>query len=180
MIKKEKSNKAGSTGFPACAAKDELSVRRRNLPHWQLPGGTYFVSFRLKSGSMLEDERKMVLGAIKFFHNIKYWVTAAVVMPDHVHLMLKPGAIECGEDSSLSKILQGMKGFSAWEINKSRGTKGALWQEESYDRIVRDHNEYLEKWQYLRNNPVKAGLCHSPEDYPFLWEPGEASEDGPA
>jgi putative transposase len=179
MIEKEKTNKVGGTGFPACAEKDEFSFSRRNLPHWQLSGSTYFVSFRLKSGIILEDERRMVLDAIKHFHKIKYWVTAAVVMPDHVHLMLKPVAIEYGANSSLSKILQGIKGFSAWEINKSRGTKGAIWQDESFDRIVRDHDEYLEKWQYIRNNPVKAGLCQGPEEYPFLWEPGEASEDDP-
>ena len=179
MSEKEKPNQTGSTGFPACAQKDELSIRRRNLPHWQLPGSTYFVSFRLKSGIMLEDERRMVLEAIKYYHQIKYWVTAAVVMPDHVHLLLKPASNNSGADYSLSKILQGIKGFSAWEINQARRTKGAIWQMESYDRIVRDQDEYLEKWQYIRLNPVKTGLCHSPEEYLFLWEPGEASEERP-
>ena len=49
---KEK-EKEGSTGFPACAQEDELSISRRNLPHWQLPGSTYFVTFRLKSGIII-------------------------------------------------------------------------------------------------------------------------------
>ena len=119
----------------------------------------------------------IVLDAIKHFHRIRYWVTAAVVMPDHVHLLLKPVVIEPEVDFSLSKILQGIKGFSARKINKFRGVKGNLWQNESFDRIVRDYDEFLEKWNFIRNNPVKAELCNAPEDYPFLWEPGESLED---
>ena len=76
-------------------------------------------------------------------------------------------------DFPLSKILQGIKGFTAREINKLRNTRGSLWLDESYDRIIRDYDEYLEKWQYIRNNPIKAELCEFPEEYPWLWEPGE-------
>lgn len=166
----------GGTGFPACAGNVELLSSRRNLPHWRLSSSTYFVTFRLRGGVISEDERKIVLSAIRHFHQIRYWVTTSVVMPNHVHLMLRPVAAESGDKFSLSKILQGIKGFSAREINKFRAAKGNLWQEESFDRIVRDSNEYLEKWNYIRNNPVKCGLCQSPEEYPFLWEPGEASE----
>jgi REP element-mobilizing transposase RayT len=168
--------RTGGTGFPACAVKDELLIGRRNLPHWRLPGSTYFVTFRLNKGVLSEDERKIVLDAIKHFHQIRYWVTAAVVLPDHVHLIFKSLADGSGDTFSLSKILQSIKGFSARAINKCRGSEGLLWQDESFDRIVRDHDEYLEKWNYIRNNPVKSGLCQSPEEYPFLWEPGEAPE----
>jgi len=177
MKEKEKTEKAGGTGFPACAQKDELCINRRNLPHWQLPSSTYFITFRLKSGIISDDERKIVLEAIKHFHKIRYWVTATVVMTDHIHLMLKPVVSEPNAKFSLSKILQGIKGFSAREINKTRGAKGALWQDESFDRIVRGYDECLEKWNYIRLNAVKTGLCQAPEDYPYLWEPGEALED---
>jgi REP element-mobilizing transposase RayT len=179
MKEEGKTKKAGSTGFPACAPIDDLSISRRKMPHWQLHGSTYFVTFRFKSGILSVDERRIVLDAIRHFHKIRYWVTTAIVMPDHVHLMLKPVVSESEADFSLSKILQGIKGFSAWEINKLRDTKGALWLDESYDRIVRDYDEYLEKWHYIRNNPVKAGLCQAPEEYPFLWEPGEDLENQP-
>jgi REP element-mobilizing transposase RayT len=173
----EKTKNPGGTGFPACARNDDLFITRRNLPHWRLPGSIYFATFRLQSGIISEDERMIVLDAIKHFHRIRYWVTAAVVMPDHVHLMFKPTVVESDAEYSLSKILQGVKGFSAWGVNKYRGTNGALWQDESFDRIVRDYDEFLEKWNYIRNNPVKAELCNAPEDYPFLWEPGESLED---
>jgi hypothetical protein len=35
------------------------------------------------------------------------------------------------------------------------------------------HDEFTEKWNYIRNNPVETGLCQVPEEYAFLWEPGE-------
>ncbi|MFA4901740.1 MAG: transposase [Desulfobaccales bacterium] len=171
-----KVKKDGSTGFPACAPEVALLIKRRNLPHWQLQGSTYFVTFRLRSGIMSEDERRMVLDAVKHFHKIKYLITTAVVMLDHVHLIMKPVVNGPNAEFSLSKILQSIKGFTARQINKVRGAKGAIWQAESYDRIVRDYDEYLEKWQYIRNNPVKTGLSERPDEYPFLWEPGEALE----
>jgi len=104
MQEKDKTEKPGSTGFPACAQKDELSINRRNLPHWQLPGSTYFITFRLKSGIISDGERKIVIDAIKHFHKIRYWVTVTVVMPDHIHLMLKPVVLKSNAKFSLSKI----------------------------------------------------------------------------
>ena len=150
-----------------------LQIDRRNLPHWQLPGSTYFITFRLKSGLMSAEEREIVLDAIKYFHGIRYLITSAVVMLDHIHMILKPCSFGSESELLLSKILQGIKGFTARRINKLRGIKGSLWLDESYDRIVRDYDEYLEKWQYIRHNPVRAGLCEVPETYPWLWEPGE-------
>jgi REP-associated tyrosine transposase len=169
--------KTGGTGFPACGPEEELTIRRRNLPHWHMEGSTYFITFRLRSGSLSSDERRIVLDAIKHFHQVRYWVTATVVMPDHVHLLLTPLTQESGYEYPLGKILQGIKGFSAREINKLRLSKGNLWMDENYDRIIRDFDEYLEKWHYLRNNPVKDGIRLAPEEYPFLWEPGELLEN---
>ena len=59
------------------------------------------------------------------------------------------------------------------KLTSARGEQGSLWQDESYDRIVRDEAEFLEKWQYIRNNPLKEGLASYPEDYPWLYEKGE-------
>jgi putative transposase len=177
MTEEKRTKKTVSTGFPACAQQDELSISRRNLPHWQLHGSNYFITFRLKSGIITDDERRIVLDAIKHFHKIRYWTTAALVMPDHAHLILKPVVFKSVLEYPLNTILQGIKGYSAREINKARGARGSLWQEESFDRIMRDHDEYLEKWNYIRNNPVKNGIFQSPEEYPFLWEPGEPIEE---
>ena len=116
MKEKDKTEKPGSTGFPACAHEHELCINRRNLPHWQLPGSTYFITFRLKSGIITEDERIIVLDAMKHFHQVRYWVTTALVMPDHAHVILKPIVFKSEMEYPLSKILQGIKGLGVFNL----------------------------------------------------------------
>jgi hypothetical protein len=43
--------------------------------------------------------------------------------------------------------------------------RGPVWEQERYDRVIRDEPEFLEKWQYIRNNPLKQGLASAAEDY---------------
>ena len=91
-------------------------------------------------------------------------------MSDHVHLLAQPLAGPDGGYINLGEIIHSVKSFSAQEINRLRGVQGSLWQVERHDRIVRDEAELLEKWQYIRNNPVNAGFVQRPEDYPWLYE----------
>lgn len=49
------------------------------------------------------------------------------------------------------------------------GQRGSVWLDESYDRIIRDEVEWLEKLAYIVSNPVKAGLAERPEDYRWLY-----------
>jgi REP element-mobilizing transposase RayT len=138
----------------------ELKVRRRNLPHWTLEGSTYFVTFRTKSGTLSIDERKLTIEHLCSGHGRFYQLAAAVVMPDHVHMLLYPLP---GYD--LSRIMKGIKGVSARKINQLRQTSGTIWQDESWDRIVRDAAEFDEKLQYVGHNPIKAGLVTAIEEY---------------
>ena len=63
--------------------------------------------------------------------------------------------------------------FITWRVKNGETLapeEREIWQDERYDRMVRDENEFLEKWHYIRNNPVKLGLSDRPEDYPWLYE----------
>jgi len=91
-------------------------------------------------------------------------------MPDHVHLLLHPKEQEAGVWWSLPGILHSIKSFTANELNKLLKRTGTVWQDESFDRIVRDEDEFLEKWNYIRNNPVKRGLCPTPETWDAFYE----------
>jgi REP element-mobilizing transposase RayT len=145
--------KNGGTGFQP--VQQALFITERNLPHWQLGGSTYLITFRTKGIELAPEARAIVLDACRYFDGNRYRLWAAVVMPDHVHLLLQPAAIEKGRWHSLSAILHSIKSFTAKKINTLMGRKGSVWQDESFDRIVRDENEFLEKWNYIRNNPVK-------------------------
>jgi putative transposase len=165
--KNQKQSPSG-TGFQPVQG---FHCARRNLPHWQLPGSVYFITWRCQTGITLSPaERHITLDAIRHWHGIKWQLYVAVVMPDHVHALAQPLTRSTGGTFNLAEILHSIKRFSARKINQERGVRGSLWQDERYDRIVRDEAEFLEKWQYIRKNALRAGLASNPEDYPWLYE----------
>jgi len=95
-------------------------------------------------------------------------------MPDHVHLLLTP--LQRSQDSwySLRELLHSVKSYSAHLINRMRGSSGPVWQPESFDRLIRDDDEFHQKWNYMLMNPVKAGLASRPWEYPFTIDPDRA------
>jgi len=87
-------------------------------------------------------------------------------MPDHVHLIL---SIPRSNDGLLlRRIMKGIKGTSAREINALFGWRGNVWQDESFDRVVRS-DERERALDYVWRNPVAAGLVSEPEEYPWVW-----------
>ncbi len=82
-------------------------------------------------------------------------------MPNHVHLLVTP-LLE------VSKMMQSLKRFTARECNRILGLTGQpFWQDESYDRLVRDEAEYQRIVRYIEMNPVRAGLAPRPEEFPW-------------
>jgi REP element-mobilizing transposase RayT len=74
-------------------------------------------------------------------------------MPNHVHVLFR-----LGEDQKLEGVLQSWKGFMAREINKLLGKNGTLWQEEYWDRMIRNERHFEKSVNYIAMNPVKAKL----------------------
>lgn len=102
----------------------------------------------LRDGRLAE----VVASAIRHFDGDRYNVGAFVVMPNHVHALIRP------IDRSLSRILESIKGFSARRINEAVGRTGRVWQPESFDRIVRDVVALWRAVQYIGANPRRAGI----------------------
>lgn len=162
--------KSGGTGLQPVLS---FQITQRCLPHWQKPGSIYFVTWRCRKGRTLDPEDQgVVLQTLRYFEGLRWNILAMVVMPDHVHVLARPLPSPEGGVLSLGQILHSIKRYTARIINQRKGIRGSLWQDERYDRIVRDDKEFLEKWNYLRNNPVKAGLSPTPEEYPWLDERG--------
>ena len=80
----------------------------------------------------------------------RYTLDEYVIIPNHVHLLVKPLG-----DHSLPQILHTWKSFTAAEIKKALGKQGHIWQKESYDHIVRNQESFLAFRTYIRNNPRK-------------------------
>jgi putative transposase len=138
----------------------ELHITRRHLPHWRIDGATHFVTFRTRQVVLTPVEQEIVLNHIREGDKLYYSLAAAVVMPDHVHIVLTPNA-EC----ELDRIMKGIKGASARKINTLRDATGSVWQDESFDRIIRYQDEFEEKLRYMFDNAVKDGLTEDPWNY---------------
>lgn len=110
----------------------------------------------------VEDFRGVVRDALEFFDTAnsenrtpRYELGAAVVMPNHIHAIVRP----LDEKRwSLEDICKSWKRHSAQEINRIRGVEGAIWFQESYDRIVRDREHLWQCLQYIGRNGSRAGL----------------------
>ncbi|MBI1806666.1 MAG: transposase [Ignavibacteria bacterium] len=152
----------------------EFTIHRRHLPHWELPGSTYFVTFTLKDRTMCnltrDDIAMLILNSIIFYANKRYYLYDHTIMLDHVHIILQPIEND-GKVDPLGDIIGDIKQFTAHEINKKLRRKGSLWLDESYDRIIRNEKEFREKAKYIFDNPVKAGLIANGEDWKW-WKAG--------
>lgn len=89
-------------------------------------------------------------------------------MPTHVHVLITPLHGE-----SLSAILHAWKSFTAKQANAALERQGTFWQEEYFDRVIRDEAHFLAQISYIHENPVKAGLCGAAEEWAFSSAGGE-------
>ena len=82
-------------------------------------------------------------------------------MPNHVHVLFEVWTVPLGE------VLRSWKKFSALRINRMLGRTGRLWQQEYWDRYMRDEEHFNRARRYVESNPVKAALCAAAADLPW-------------
>lgn len=105
--------------------------------------------------------------ALTFWAGKKLENYAFCLMPNHVHWVLQIfEQDDDGEKVYLQDILQSVKRYSANQINKQEKRSGSLWQKESFDTTIRDEKHLYNAIEYTINNPVKAGLVNSWQDWP--------------
>src|SRR5271169_2326339 len=123
MKGKVEEKKPGSKGFQPVPDR-QLIKTKRQLPHWQMGGSTYFITFRTKIFNLPIEARRVVLEAFCYFNDSKYRLWAAVVMLDHVHLLLTPKEKAEGGFFSLTEILHSLKSFTGNKINTVLNRQG--------------------------------------------------------
>jgi REP element-mobilizing transposase RayT len=96
------------------------------------------------------------------YHGDRYKLIAWVIMPNHIHLLLKPL-----NGWELYKIMHSFKSFTAQEANKLLNRRGKFWMREYFDRRIRDYEHFEKAFRYIENNPVKARFCEKPSDWEF-------------
>ncbi|HJW93732.1 MAG TPA: hypothetical protein VJ901_08945, partial [Thermoanaerobaculia bacterium] len=139
------------------AVGDDTFAYRRDLPHLQKNGKTYFVTF-CAIRVLSESERDIVLQCCVHDHRETYFLHCVVVMPDHVHMILTPF-----EGWTFGTIMHRVKSVSAHCIG------GRIWQREYFDHILRSSERLSAKAEYVCMNPVRAGLVTEVGEYRWLW-----------
>jgi len=170
--------------------------RRRFLPHIDMIGYYQFVTFRTyeslddfvkkirsekissslqeykidqyidhsPKGRYLNDE---VLDYLYHYFiskdNDLYDLVAFSIMPNHVHMFFK-------QNTELSKIMKQIKGATAFGINKILHRKGIFWEENYYDRVIRDEAHFAQVYDYIAYNAVEAELSDAKERFYGIYE----------
>jgi putative transposase len=88
-----------------------------------------------------------------------------VIMPDHVHLFVAMPSTGI----TLSEWIHGLRTVMGKELLRL-GRQKPHWQEGSFDHVLRSAESYSQKWEYVRMNPVRAGLVEHPDDWQYQGE----------
>jgi REP element-mobilizing transposase RayT len=107
-----------------------------------------------------DDCAEIVQNAMLHFDAERYALIEWCVMPNHVHAL-----IEVYPDWTLESILHAWKSFTSKTCNRLLGRTGRFWMPEYHDRFIRGPKHFENAVDYIRQNPVKAGLCKQPEDW---------------
>ena len=138
------------------------------VPHWVQPGALFHIRIRLdreKEQKPLIDPAlaRRILDSAKFYEAKQRWhVTLFLLMPDHLHAILS-----FARDKSMSEVIRDWKHFHT-------RTKQVMWQEGYFDHRLRNDKRGTQlsaKLNYIRQNPVAAGLCAKAEDWPWVIDP---------
>jgi len=118
---------------------------------------------------MQSDIAEIVKEAMHHRDGREYNLYAFCVMANHVHAVFRPIEKEHAPEFPLNKIMQSLKRHTARKANIVLGREGAFWQDESYDHVIRNSEEFLRILHYVVENPVKARLVSKWEDWPWTY-----------
>ena len=102
--------------------------------------------------------------ALLHFHSTRYLLHAWCVMPNHVHILAEPIL-----PWSLQSIVKSWSAYTTRQINALLNRKGRVWQQDSYDHLIRSNDEYRNTVDYIYHNPENAGL--NKDHWPWRWKP---------
>ena len=129
---------------------------------------TFFATTKTSQGrALLQSERNATL----MIDVLRSYVTARkfrlhdfVIMPDHLHLLLT-----VGEGMTIERAMQFIKGGFSYRLKKECGYLGEVWQRGFSETRVEDSQSLIKHREYIAENPVKAGLVDSAEEWPYCF-----------
>jgi len=149
--------------------------RLRRLEWYFERAPIYFVTANTLQRRAILANARLRERLIRFAQNgaeLGAWLGAFVLMPDHLHAFV---AIDAGCDATRANLtiggwMKAVKGVLSKEL-RDAGVAGPYWQKGFFDHVLRSSESYAEKWDYVRANPVRAGLVTRAEEWPYSGEP---------
>ena len=145
----------------------EMPDRRRPAKHpWKQIGNRSVIVFltvctRAREPILAKAEIHDLL--VEAWEKADSWVVGRyVILPDHVHLFASP------YDSDSPGVEHWVSYWKSRVTRQWSGRRvGSIWQRDVWDRQLRSGESYSQKWEYVRNNPVRHGLVQAADDWPF-------------
>ena len=141
-----------------------FAIWRGRLPHWRADDVTYYVTFRHKR-ELDDEERNAVLKRLLNAQGRKLDFVIICVLPEKTEMMFTVMDAPRGEKYELSDVIEKAKTRAGKEIIKHSGERWPPFYFESYDRIVRDDEEYETTFLTILESPLVEELCKDPEDW---------------
>jgi putative transposase len=133
-------------------------------PDWVDDGSTFFITVCCSprgSDHLCSPElAEQILESVTVRQARAEWaVSLLLLMPDHLHALISFNTRE----HEIAKVIQNWKRYLA-------RFSGIQWQRGFFDHRLRSADAYREKGAYIRHNPIRAGLCETEADWPYLWD----------
>ena len=146
------------------------------LTHRTAPGCSYFVTTKTWQNHAIfqvnENAEILIRCMLEYRDRSAYLLHEFVVMPNHLHLLLTPGS-----ETSLEKAIGLIKGGSSHEIHRQRENRIQIWSSGFHEATIRDAGDFEARRDYIRMNPVEAGLVARPEDWAYSCAAGKFALD---
>ncbi|ACB77870.1 REP-associated tyrosine transposase [Opitutus terrae] len=144
---------------------ETLPIRQRLFhaaPPWIKSGEIFFITLccaERKTNSLAHFAAfSVIVAALEhYIRTNKLWAHLLLAMPDHLHAL---AAFPI--DQRMDKVVRDWKRYTAKRA-------GILWQDGFFDHRLRSEESFELKVDYIRRNPVRAGLAASPQDWPYVW-----------
>ena len=161
-----------STDFSFVPMQEEELPKRKTRgafhcpPDWVSAYATFFltVNCNQRGPNQLANQScaNGIASALEFYHQSGRWnVELAVIMPDHIHLLL---SFRWDPGNGMMPLMRNWKRYTASHL-------GIEWQRDYFDHRIRSESDHQSTWFYMRENPVRARLVESYEQWPFVWRP---------
>jgi putative transposase len=144
-------------------------------PDWVATDSTFFITINCKPRGTahltIGDVPNRIFDSITFLRDQKKWFPEIVLlMPDHLHALV---SFSWEPKLGMNRVIADWKRYATTKF-------GISWQRDFFDHRIRSEQDHLSTWHYIRENPVRAGLVASYDEWPHVWLPEQIGWTNPS